>query len=75
MVANTSDEPNTKNSICMKIFIGFSLEYPPIYPTIIGSMAREHGETEAKRPPKKDTASRIRLKCPELAAVCEKSCK
>lgn len=66
-VANTIDEPNTKNSICKNILAGFSLEYPPTYPTIIGSIANEHGDIEAKRPPRNETASIISPKCPELA--------
>ena len=67
IVANTRDEPKTKNSICIKIFTGLLSEYPPTYPIIIGNIAKEQGDTDANSPPRKDIPSKIRLKCPELA--------
>ena len=36
----------------MKVLTGVSLEQPPTYPIISGSIASEHGETDAIMPPK-----------------------
>lgn len=65
IVAKTREDPKTKNTICNNVLSGVPSEYPPTYPIIIGSIAKEHGDTDAKSPPKKDTASIIKLKCPE----------
>lgn len=67
IVAKTSEDPKTKNNICNNVLAGVPCEYPPTYPMIIGNIASEHGDTEAKRPPRNDTASIIKPKCPPAA--------
>ena len=52
---NTIAVPNTKNNICKNVFpLDLSFEYPPIYPTIKGIIAREQGDIDATTPPKND---------------------
>ena len=59
IVVKTIEVPNTKNSIWINVFNGLSLEYPPTYPIIMGSIAREQGDTDAIRPPKNDNPKSI----------------
>ena len=59
IIEKTIAVPITKNSIWTKVLNGFSSEYPPTYPIIIGSIEREQGDTEAINPPKKDIKNSI----------------
>ena len=45
-----------KKHSCANVLKGVSLEYPPTYPIIKGSIANEHGEIEASTPPANDAA-------------------
>lgn len=47
--------PSTKNNICISVVEVFSFEYPPTYPIIKGNIEREQGETDAIKPPTKET--------------------
>lgn len=57
---NTTAVPSTNKIICKRTFNGLSLEYPPMYPIIIGSMDRVQGVIEASTPPKKEIISSVK---------------
>ena len=51
IIVKTIAVPSIKQHNCKNVTNGVSFEYPPTYPTIKGSIAREHGEIEASTPP------------------------
>ena len=46
--------PKIKQHNCKNVLKGFSLEFPPTYPIMSGSIASEHGEIDAITPPAND---------------------
>lgn len=73
IVAKTSDIPTTKKNIWRQILDGFSLEYPPTYPIIIGSIDKEHGEIDANNPPPKHKSNgNHSIPSPEVCKSCIK---
>ena len=57
MSVKTIAVPSIKQQSCIKVLSGVSLEYPPTYPIIKGSIASEQGEMEAIMPPKNEPVS------------------
>ena len=54
---NTIAVPKIKQQSCKKVLRGVSFEYPPIYPIIRGSIAREQGDIDAIIPPRNEPIS------------------
>ena len=57
IIVKTIAVPKIKQLNCKKVLNGVSLEYPPTYPIIKGSIASEQGEIDASTPPINDAAS------------------
>ena len=70
---NTIAVPSIKQKSCIKVLKGVSLEYPPTYPIISGSIASEHGEIDARTPPAKEAAN-ISIQTPIPVEFVEKIC-
>lgn len=70
---NTIAVPNIKKQSWMNVLRGVSLEYPPTYPIISGSIASEQGEIEAIKPPAND-AKNISIQTCGLEVPAEKIC-
>ena len=51
IIVNTIAVPRIKLESCKNVLNGVSLEHPPTYPIINGSIAIEHGDIDAIIPP------------------------
>lgn len=58
IIEKTIAVPKIKQQSCKNVIKGVSLEYPPTYPMISGSIASEQGDNEARIPPAKETKSK-----------------
>lgn len=73
IIENTIAVPKMKKHSCANVLKGVSLEYPPTYPIIKGSIANEHGEIEASTPPANDAAN-IKTQIPGVVEPEENIC-
>ena len=72
IIVNTIAVPRIKEDSWINVRFGVFLEYPPTYPIINGSIAKEHGEIDATTPPKKDIKSIATLKLCGFCSAVEK---